>query len=469
MDSELSGVIVMPSAVAPVTVAAVPCDQAVFTSVRTPMGEGYRIISASAGLTPAEKTAIAKQSPSHGGLCAGDKQAKAIAFHQLPGGRLCAALSCTAGKEHSGRGGSRIYTRAVVFAKESFSAFAYNPFNVFRAMESAALDTPELKPQKTPPGIELPGNYTQREEETTAAVARVGVDWLSYILQAARADQRLVLACDDESHCLIEAVLLGLPAPMRQDVSLAFGLKFSIGRAFTLTGITGDTAATERIIRGHPVALVRPGAEGAPPEFERSEWQRMVADHWTAATARDLQEFSARMSADCSMAAQERIAALHNDARRAATEDAGGLLRLAGRRLAPADGDGFERGLRKDLADTVRMRLERIWSRADARELTADWPALLTLASRSSDGFRLGAALIGLVLRRLALMSPVAALECALEIDDQHVLQAIKADLRDVHVAVERWLPQAEPDQVRHVDALLARWTAITPPADRQA
>ena len=45
------------------------CDQAIFTSVRTPMGEGYRIIAASRGLSSPEKQAITRMSPSHGALC----------------------------------------------------------------------------------------------------------------------------------------------------------------------------------------------------------------------------------------------------------------------------------------------------------------------------------------------------------------------------------------------------------------
>jgi len=457
VDFELSGVTVTRPVVAPACDAAVPCDQAIFTSVRTPMGEGYRIIAASAGLKPEEKTAIAKQSPSHGGLCGSGEETKAVAFYKLPGGRLCAALSCTAGKEHSGRGGLRIYTRAVVFDGESFCTFAYNPFNVFRVMESGGLGTPELKPEKTPPGVQLPTNPTKREEETAAAVARAGVDWLGYILRAARSGERLVVACEDPPHCLVEAVFLGIPAPMRQNVSLACGLKFSIGRAFILAGVTGDTAATERIIRGHPVVLVRPNADGSPPKFEYDEWQRMVSDHWTEATARELQEFTARVSPDCSPAALERIAALRNDARRVATAKPAGLLQLVARRLAQADADELECNLRKELAGTIRMRLERIWSQASETELTAHWPALLALAPKSPEAFRLAVALIGLVLRRLAVMSPVAALECTQEISHAQVLRAINADLRDVRAAVERWLLQADPSQARHVEKLLAK------------
>ena len=45
------------------------CDQAIFTSIRTPMGEGYRVIAASRGVRPNEKQSITRNSPSHDSLC----------------------------------------------------------------------------------------------------------------------------------------------------------------------------------------------------------------------------------------------------------------------------------------------------------------------------------------------------------------------------------------------------------------
>ena len=103
------------------------CDHAIFTSIRTPMGEGYRIVSASRGLRGDEKQAITRFSPSHEGLCIAEKPttdvagAEGVAFYPLPSGRLCVAASCRAGAEHTGRGGQRVYTYNVVFDTEDFS------------------------------------------------------------------------------------------------------------------------------------------------------------------------------------------------------------------------------------------------------------------------------------------------------------------------------------------------------------
>ncbi len=129
------------------------CDQAIFTSIRTPMGEGYRIVAASRGLRANEKQVITRFSPSHGGLCAPDHVEPdkttgviGVAFYRLPTNRLCVALTCSAGAEHTGRGGQRVYTHNVVFDASEFSRCGFNAFNVIRAMMATGLNTPNLKP-----------------------------------------------------------------------------------------------------------------------------------------------------------------------------------------------------------------------------------------------------------------------------------------------------------------------------------
>ncbi len=445
MDTPLSGMTATLTAGEAAAHAAVRCDQAVFTSVRTPGGEGYRIIAAGTGLTPEEKTEITKRSPSHGGLCGGNAQATGVAFYPLPTGRLCAALSYTAGQEPSGRGGLRVYTRAVLFDRAAFAAFAHNPFNIFRAMETCGLGTPELTPEKTLPPLELPAGTTSRATASTAAVERVGVDWVSFVVQATLTGQCLILAGDDDARDLIEAALLCLPASRRADVSFACGLKFSIGRALSLAGVAGDTTAAERIIRGHPLTLVRLRADVPPPPFERGEWARMMAEHWAEAAWGELLDFTAQPFPDGSYPALERIAALRNEASRASVSGAAEILASAAQRLAQAAADAFEQRLVDDLLRTIRMRLEDLWAQAGAAELTANWPALLALVEQSPETFRHLARLVGRVLRRLSEVSPGTALEHALDLAGTTTARVIAPDLQTVLDAVERWLPRADP------------------------
>ena len=474
MDSQLPGVTTTPAAGELARDATVPCEQAIFSSVRTPMGEGYRLIAASAGLTPDEKIEITKQSPSHGGLCGGDDQATAVAFYALPTGRLSAAWSYPAGREHSGRGGLRVYTRAVIFDRGSLSAFAYNPFNVFRAMEACGLGTPELKPEETLPTLGLPTNHTKREDEPAAAIRRVGIDWLGYILTTvgpafqpvectAHTGKRAILVGDDDPCCLIEAALLGIPGTLRENVSFSCGLKFTVGRTFTVTGVTGDTSAVERLIRGHGLVLVRPDAEIPAPPFERGEWQRMVAEHWSGAAWCELQDFTSQEFPDCSFPALERIAALRNETNRASVSGVAELLALAERRLEPAPTDEFENHLLADLLGTIRLRLETIWSKATEAELTNAWPALVALARKSPRAFGYTIPLVGLVLRRVASTSPAAALRLGLQIGGAETVRAIASDLQAVVDATERWLPRADDAESQAAAKVLERWREAFP------
>ena len=166
------------------------CDQAIFTSVRTPMGEGYRIIAASRGLRADDKQAITRHCPSHEGLCheaprPGDPAPapEAAAFYGLPSGHLCAALSCFAGAEHTGRGGQRVYTQCAVFDEEDFERCGYNAFSVIRAMVAAGLTSPKLKPANPLPDLQLFVHASVDELAGLALHPGLGADCRCRILQ----------------------------------------------------------------------------------------------------------------------------------------------------------------------------------------------------------------------------------------------------------------------------------------------
>ena len=80
--------------------ATLSCDQAIFTSVRSPMGEGYRVIAASKGVKPKEKQEITRNSPSHDALCISLEDDRhdgplAAAFYPLETGRLAVSVRHT--------------------------------------------------------------------------------------------------------------------------------------------------------------------------------------------------------------------------------------------------------------------------------------------------------------------------------------------------------------------------------------
>ena len=120
-------------------------DHTIFTSVRTPMGCGYRLIAASPGVTAEERTKITRWSPSHGNLCSDNPAAEGLASYLLSTGRRCVAWSRHAGPEPTGRGGLRIHTHAVLLTAEAYRQFACMPAAVLQAI--AALAPQPLIPQ----------------------------------------------------------------------------------------------------------------------------------------------------------------------------------------------------------------------------------------------------------------------------------------------------------------------------------
>ena len=258
---------------------AVACDQAIFTSVRAPMGEGYRISAASKGLGVDEKQCITQHSPSHDALLIRSPGAKAAAFYGLPTGRLCVALSLHAGAEHTGRGGQRVYTHAIVIDRAGFEEFGYNPFQVLRAMESAGATAPKLKPPPVLEHIRLIATSFCGHSDAQRAPEGVSLPWRTFILDRLLSRERLLLVHPEDGFSLVEHVLLGLPGSARIDVSFGLGLRFSAGRRFTLGVLSEDERLLQGRIAGQNVRLISPHSEEAPAT-PASEWLTFVRRHW---------------------------------------------------------------------------------------------------------------------------------------------------------------------------------------------
>lgn len=310
------------------------CDQAIFTSVRTPMGEGYRIIASSRGLHATEKQAITRSSPSHDALCwPPDEPADnwGLAFYALPSGRLCVALSYFAGAEQTGRGGQRVYTHNVVFDKGDFPKCAYNPFAVVRAMIKAQLTAPQLQPPPILPELELSINDAMLETAGQVAAhddpslpvdqARrsrgpdlrelLSTAWRGQILNALMEERSLIVNLTGGWTGVAESILTGLPGPMRADVSFSAGLRFSVGRCHRLALLYDDHGVTKSRIMGRNVEYVDPAANDKP-ETPALAWLSFVERHWGNGDLPTLARRTAQAFPDIGPAGRERVGRLYN-------------------------------------------------------------------------------------------------------------------------------------------------------------
>ena len=78
------------------------CDQAVFTSIRSPMGQGYRVVAASGEIRPDEKAEITARSPSHASLCESDTEPIGLSSYRLASGRRCVGHPLRGGAHRCG-------------------------------------------------------------------------------------------------------------------------------------------------------------------------------------------------------------------------------------------------------------------------------------------------------------------------------------------------------------------------------
>ncbi len=395
-----------------------PCDQAIFTSVRGPMGEGYRIIAASKGLRPDEKQTITRNSPSHDALCAAEGSAGVensspvgAAFYPLPTGKLCVALSCEAGAEHTGRGGERVYTLAICFAADRFASVRFNPMNVLRALRQEGLHEPQLSPPQILPdlnlaiGIEDRGLGGARWCRDVAPAAR------RYVLQQLLDDRGVVLNQETDWLDAVEGIVLGIPGPLRAKVSWAAGMKYSVGRAVKLHLLFDRTPTTKSRSTGQRVEFVEPAA--VKDAASRTQWVSFVDRMWDRANLTGLSSRTSRPFGDVGPEARERAARLFTAIEEIPKIETPRLMAMVNEHLVSRGGEA-ERDLAKDLLEGARFELTRRFNTLPWGQLSLNWSALMELAGRSSVGGEFAAPIIHNALRTVLRTDPLSAARAAL-------------------------------------------------------
>jgi hypothetical protein len=450
------------------TVAYLTCDQAIFTSIRGAMGEGYRIVAASRGLRPEEKQAITRLSPSHEALCwqpgaGGDADpAFAAAFYPLPTGRLCVAYSSYAGAEHTARGGHRVYTHNLVFEERDFSSCEFNPFRVIRAMIAAGLTVPDLAPGTVLPEVRLPIDAGGPPSTGSFAVA-VDSPHRRYALQGLFDERTLVVPLQTGWVEAAEALLLGVPGPMRSKVSLGAGLRYSVGRCHRLHVFCDEKGAARSRIVGQAVEYLDPMV--ALPDAPISAWLAFVDRHWTRADGAALSRRTSRPFTDVAAAARERIGNLYNAIDAVPQASIPDLLTLAVSHLG-ACCSGVEDDIRKELLAGIHQTLLRRLAIVRWAEAQPFWPRLVALWRRKDAAFAqpLIDATLRALMRENALVAAEAALDVASDVppglDPDHHTRLL-GEVLD-RLASHR-PSDAEPERLA---ALCARWQSARP--DRQ-
>ncbi len=256
----------------PVCRGTVLVDQAIFTSVRGPMAEGYRIVAATPGVTPAERAEITRRCPSHGSLCNDRPSAVALSAYPLDSGRYCVAVSRPAGTEHTARGGQRVWTHIAVLDDAAYRAFACNPVAVHATLCRA--DGPNAT---TAPSATLdPLRLSSVPPTVSACPARIDSDWILSLSRAVLCDERLIVTGAEEDAAALDALVISLPLTVRQTLSVSCGLRYAATRRLQLSFVEQNRGHLQRVTRGQPVRLLD---IASAPDTEREpygDWLRLL-------------------------------------------------------------------------------------------------------------------------------------------------------------------------------------------------
>ncbi len=390
------------------------CDQAIFTSIRSPMGEGYRIVASSRGLKTDEKQTITRQSPSHDALCdAGEDShaAQGASFYSLPSKRLCVALTCNAGAEHTARGGQRVYTHNVILSAEDFARCDYNPFVVWRAMKAAGLTTPQLSPPATLATIELQFDLT-----STPAFDEPLRDLLTTPRRLCAARCLLEskpVAVDITTGWIpwAEALLLAVPGPMRSKCSFSAGLRFSVGRGHRFQIFRDEKRAAAGRASAQGICFVN--AESSD-EVVPSAWLSFVERLWSGGELGRLTKRTSRTFTDTTVETRERIGRLYGVIDDLPQRDTAAALASAMSTFAePAR--GIEGDIQGELRHAVQDLLCSRFADSPFAETIPHWNAIITLCRRGSEAASFARPLVDTALRAAMRDDPMTAAEIALD------------------------------------------------------
>lgn len=252
------------------------------------MGQGYRLIAASAGVRADERQEITQRSPSHASLCSESADARGISVYPLRSGRYVVAHTIHAGAEQTERGGFRVYTHIAVFDAAAYEAFENNPVLVRDALQRSIARTPILDPSTRLEPLELEVDLGGIHRGASQEI----VDCFLPAAAALLGGQRDVLVIEDSAESVFEWALLSLPAPTRCSVSASSGLIHSPSRRMQLTVMDCVPKDPRRFPPSLAARALRPhsGPRQMPDSFDA--WLSLVARWWHESRYRELAQLT---------------------------------------------------------------------------------------------------------------------------------------------------------------------------------
>lgn len=349
--------------------AILECEQAVFTSTPSPMGRGYRLVSASSGVTPDEKREIVQRAPSHGNLCDAGPDAAGLACFSLTGGRWCVMSSWHCELEHTGRGGHRVHTHALFLTPAEFARISYDALalvTALRAISDGAIPANNLPLRRLE--LDLSANDVNISPDWSRLEDSIGERALQVAAQIADAvisGRRVLVANAPDARRLLWLVGAFAPAAVRSKLSFSAGLKFSPARDFDLVLATLRRDEVERVVDEHQYTVIEWNASGVAPTGPHACWFEFVTDACRAGNAQAMARGVASINGPDWNDALCQICQLDADIRQIATADMPRLEAISATHRPFVRRNELQVNLHlKLLSATVQRRTELLAARA---------------------------------------------------------------------------------------------------------
>jgi hypothetical protein len=375
------------------------------------------------------------------------------------------AFSCLAGAEHTGRGGFRVYTVNVVFDGAEFCRCAFNPFNVIRAMATTGLTQPALKPPQVLPKIDLKVALNATPGAGPCLPAPFGKPYRGRVLELALASEEVLVDLPQSWIGAAEAILLGLPGEMRQDVSFSAGLRPSSNRKHRLQFLRDDKNSARSRVASQGASYINV-ADEAPSVVRDSAWLTFVERHWQVKDFRQLGARTSRTFAGTSPSDLEDAGALYNLIDSVDTLPAMQTLELVSAQLR-----GKQSSANSDLADEFLARAQAALNQRMAKASLTDWAQawrpLLGVWRQSPEGSAFAWPVIRSLTQTWLSRDAMSAAEAVLDLTRDVPAGANQAELEStIETVLGRLgteaarLANAEPGRV---DGLLSKWHRVRP------
>jgi hypothetical protein len=280
----------------------------------------------------------------------------------------------------------------------------------------------------------------------------------------------------------MEAMLMGVPGPLRAEISFAAGLRFSVGRPHRLSLLRDDQGVVKSRVAGRQMQYVDPETVGEPPTSISTtgtdgrtagfEWLSFVGRHWNSADTVGLADRTSRDFPDVGEGGRERIGRIYNHIDSIPGTDTASLLSITDRYLS-----GPENGVETDIAIELIVEAQRaVFERLNSMpwgEAKQHWHALVQLWQQSDEGRVFAEPMIENALRVAGAEHPITAAAAALDLARALPYAAAggKVAVESGHAAIlesalthlAEWADRAPDTELEKLPDLCAQWRLVRP------